>query len=134
MKKAQVSFEFFMLLGIVILIFTIFIKASIDLRINILFEKESIYVEDMTIRMREEIFAAHNAYDGYTRKIELLPKLDSTYSYNLNFNTTSHYLSINSTNAIKDYAIPRLNASAYNPNNKSIKIQKINGMVHVSNY
>jgi hypothetical protein len=134
MKKGQVSFEFLVLLGIVFLLFITSLKISMDVRQDIRLERESIYVEDMAIRMREEIFAAYNSYDGYVRKFELLSKLDHTYDYNLDFNTTANFMFVNSSNAVKDYAIPNLNADSYDSSNKSILIQKINGEVYVSNY
>lgn len=128
--KGQVAIEFIALMGIFFFIFLFMFKGATDLKLEVYEKQEEFAVQDMTLRLRQEILTASNAPDGYKREYRM-PEVIDRYDYSYRFNTTARYVLVNTSNAQADYAIPLVQAST-NPDDRNLTITKKGGIIYVN--
>lgn len=103
MLKAQVSGEFFIFVGLSLLIALAFELASLQQLNDFRLQKENELVKDLALKLQKEVFLAANVEDGYIRVFDVPNKLDNIDYSILMGNTT---ITINSSKSIYIVAIP----------------------------
>ena len=125
-SKAQISAEFFVLLGIVFLIAIAFEIASLDQLNDFREKKESEAVKDIALKLQKELLVAATVEDGYVRIFEIPDKLD-----NINYSLTTQNSTINVTskNSLFIVAIPN---SVGNASKGTNTINKTGGVIYIN--
>ncbi|MGM5488012.1 MAG: hypothetical protein ACQESG_03630 [Nanobdellota archaeon] len=129
--RGQVGIEFIALMGIFFFIFLFMFKGATEVRIEIYEKHEDYAIQDLAMRLRQEVMTAQNAPDGYTRTYVMPKILASRYTYSYLFNTTANYVLVNTTANSRDFPIPPVNAST-NPNEFNLTFRNIGGRVYVN--
>src|SRR3989344_7688171 len=104
--KSQVSFEFFMLVGMAFLVTLVFSALSLKDLNNFRNQKENEDIKDLALKLQQEVIIAAGVEDGYVRSFNIPDKLDSInyslYIYN------SSLLLVQSKNGFYLVQIPRI--------------------------
>ena len=90
-KKSQSAVEFIILVGIVILFFTIFFVAINENQSDELKQKQTTHVNEIAFTVQEEIDLAFNAQNGYNREFEIPEKIKGQ-DYNIEITENSIYV------------------------------------------
>ncbi len=105
-SKAQISAEFFMLVGLAFLIAIAFEIASLDQLKDFRIQKEEEAIRDVALKVQKELFIAANVEDGYVRTFELPDRLDNTINYSLTILNST--LFVQSKNSFYTVSIPKV--------------------------
>ena len=125
-SRAQVSAEFFILLGIIFLTAIAFELVSLDHLKDFRIQKESDSVKDMAIKLQKEILVASTVEDGYVRIFTLPAQLESiNYSVAIENST----LVVTSKNAFYTVSIPIVVGNLTQGTNN---ITKTGGVIHIN--
>jgi len=126
-SKAQISSEFFIFVGLGLLIAFAFEIASIQQLNDFRLQKENEAVKDVALKLQKELLLAANVEDGYTRVFDVPNKIDNIDYSILMGNTT---ITINSSKSIYIIAIP---STIGNLTKGTNTINKIGGVIYVNN-
>ena len=125
--KSQVSFEFFMLVGMAFLVTLVFSALSLKDLNNFRNQKENEDIKDLALKLQQEVIIAAGVEDGYVRSFNIPDKLDSInyslYIYN------SSLLLVQSKNGFYLVQIPRIVGNISKGTNI---INKTNGIIYVN--
>ena len=102
-SKAQVSAEFFVLLGLAFLITITFEIASLDQLNDFRNQKETQSVKDLGLKLQKEVVLASIVEDGYVRTFEVPDKLENIDYSLITLNST---VIIQSKNVLFTVSIP----------------------------
>lgn len=104
-SKAQISTEFFVLLGIVFLIAIAFEIASLGQLNDFRLKKENDAVKDVALKIQKELLISAAVEDGYVRQFELPDNVDSI-SYSLTIQNST--ITVESKNSYYFVSIPKV--------------------------
>ena len=127
MGSAQISAEFFILLGLAFLMAIAFELASVDQLKDFRMGKESEAVKDIGLKLQRELVLAAGVEDGYMRIFEVPDKIDNTINYSLT--TQNSTITIKSENSIYIASIPK---SVGNATKGVNKINKTGGVIYIN--
>jgi len=128
MSKAQVANEFFILLGvsmIMIMLFLSFIAKDMEYMVV---KKEDNILRDIGFSVQNELFNAANVKDGYYREFEI-PNTYRGVHYNVSINNGYMLFKSDRTNQMIEYAIPNISGELRLGINN---ISKVDGVIHVN--
>ncbi len=125
-SKAQISAEFYVLLGLAFLIAIAFEIASLDQLNDFRIQKESEAVKDLALKLQKEILVATNVEDGYVRIFEIPEKLDNTDYFLTKQNST---IIVQSKNGFYLVLIPNVIGNVTKGSNI---INKTNGIIYIN--
>lgn len=125
-SKAQISAEFFVLLGIVFLIAIAFEVASLGQLNDFRLKKENDAVRDVALKIQKELLIAVAVEDGYVRQFELPDKVDSV---NYSLTTQNSTINVESKNSYYSVSVPKVVGNASKGANV---INKTGGVVYIN--
>lgn len=126
MASAQISVEFFILLGLGLIIAIAFEIASLNQLKEFRIEKESDAVRDLALKLQKEILIAATVEDGYVRIFEIPDDVDT---YNYSITTINNTIMVQSKNGFYLAAIPSIVGNL----SKGINvINKTGGIIYVN--
>jgi|SRR3989344_1656741 len=126
MASAQISAEFFILLGLGLIIAIAFEIASLSQLKEFRMEKEGAAVRDLALKLQKEILIAASVEDGYVRLFEI-PKETDTYNYSIA--TANNTIIVQSKNGFYLVAIPYIVGNL----SKGVNIiNKTGGIIYVN--
>ena len=125
-SKAQISAEFFVLLGLAFLIALAFELASIDQLNDFRARKESESVKDLALKLQKELLIAANVEDGYVR-IFTIP--DELNNINYSLTTQNSTITVQSKNSLYIVAMPKAVGSI---NKGTNTINKTGGVIYIN--
>ena len=102
--RAQISNEFFALLGLAFLISIAFEVVALDQLNDFRIKKENEAVQDMALKLQREMLLAAVVEDGYVRSFTIPDKLDGI---NYTLTTMNSTLSVQSKNSYYSASIPK---------------------------
>ena len=125
-SKAQVSAEFFVLVGLAFLIAIAFEVASLNQLNDFRNQKENEAVKDLALKLQKELLIAATVEDGYVRTFVLPDKLD-----NINYSivTQNSTITVQSKNSLFIVSIPTSIGEVSKGDNK---INKTGGVIHIN--
>lgn len=124
--KAQMSAEFFVFVGLAVLIAIAFEIISLGQLNDFRLQKENEAVRDLALKLQREIFIASGVEDGYAREFEIPEALDSI---NYSLTTQNSTITVKSKNSLFIVSIP---FSVGNASKGSNKINKTGGVVYIN--
>ncbi len=104
-KRAQVSSEFFIFIGMAFLMSIAFSVSSLEHLSDFRAQKESEAVKDLAFKMQKELLVAANVEDGYVRSFKIPNKLDSI---NYSLTTQNSTITVESKNSLYIVSIPKV--------------------------
>ena len=125
-SKAQVSAEFFILMGFVFLIAVAFEIASIGQLNDFRLQKENDAVQDLALKLQKEVILAASVEDGYSRTFTIPASLDSI-NYTLTRENSS--IALQSKNSLFIIQVPN---SVGNLTKGANTINKTGGVVYIN--
>lgn len=127
MTKAQIGFEFLILMMMVFTIFILFYRGSFDFKADYEEKRIAYAVKDISFKVRDEILLAQNSYDGYSRTFTLPEFLQGGHVYTIDIQ--NNLLFVESGIHIIDLPVPTLihNVSA---DDKTITIRREGGVIN----
>jgi len=125
-SRAQISAEFFVLVGLSFLIAIAFEVASLEQLKEFRVQKESEAVNDLALKLQREIFIASSVEDGYAREFKIPESLDSI---NYSLTTQNSTITVKSKNSLFIVSIP---FSVGNVSKGTNKINKIGGVIYIN--
>jgi hypothetical protein len=125
-SKSQISFEFFIFVGLAFLIAIAFALASLDQLQDFRLEKENEAVKDIALKLQKEAFIAASVEDGYVRIFEMPDQVDSI---NYSLTTLNSTITVMSKNSIYIVSIPK---SIGNVTKGTNKINKTGGVIYLN--
>lgn len=126
-SRAQVSVEFFILMGMAFLVAIAFEIAAVDQLKDFRMQKESDAVKDLALKLQKESILAASVEDGYIRDFAIPNQLDNNINYTL---TTRNYtITVESKNSIYTFSIPN---SIGNFTKGANRINKTGGVIYIN--
>lgn len=126
-KEAQISIEFFILLGLAFLTALAFEIASLEQLNDFRIQKESEAVKDLALKLQKELLVAAVVEDGYVRIFQIPDKLDNI---NYSLTTKNYTITVQSKNSLYIVSIPRAIGNV----SKGINtINKTGGVIYLTN-
>ena len=125
-SKAQVSAEFFVLVGLALLIAIAFEIASLDQLYDFRVQKENEAVKDLALKLQKEVFLASNVEDGYVRTFIIPDQLDRI---NYSLTTQNSTITVESKNSLYIVPIPK---TIGNISKGIITINKTGGVIYIN--
>ena len=125
-SKSQVSFEFFIFVGLAFLIAIAFSLASLEQLQDFRIEKEGEAVKDLALKLQKEVLIAASVEEGYVRVFEIPGKLDNIDYFLTVQNST---IIIESKNGFYALSIPKVTGNLTKGSNK---INKTGGVIHIN--
>ena len=125
-SKAQISAEFFILIGLAFLVAIAFEIASLDQLNDFRVRKEDEAVKDLALKIQKELLIAAVVEDGYVRAFTIPDRLDSV---NFSLSTQNSTIAVESKNA---YYIMRIPKTIGNVSKGSNIINKTGGVIHIN--
>ncbi|MBI2647561.1 hypothetical protein HYW99_03720 [Candidatus Woesearchaeota archaeon] len=125
-RKAQISAEFFMFIGLVFIIAIAFEIASIDQLKHLRLQKESDAIKDVALKLQMELLIAATVEDGYVRIFELP---ESVENVNYSIMTQNSSIIITSKNSFYIVAVPY---SSGNISKGTNLINKTGGVIYIN--
>lgn len=125
-SKAQISAEFFVLLGLAFLVAISFELASLDQLNEFRAQKESDAVKDLALKLQKELLIAATVEDGYVRNFQIPDTLDRI---NYTLATQNSTITVESKNSLYLVLIPN---AVGNITKGANKINKTGGVIHIN--
>lgn len=125
-SKAQISAEFFVLIGLAFLIAIAFELASLEQLNDFRLRKENEAVEDLALKLQREVLIAANVEDGYVRYFEVPVILDRI---NYSLKTQNSTIIVQSKNSLYLVAIPKAVGSVRIGLNE---IKKVDNVIYIN--
>ena len=126
MASAQISAEFFILLGLGLLIAIAFEIASLDQLKDFRIQKENDAVRDLALKLQKELLIAASVEDGYVRTFKVPDEVDN---FNFSIATQNSTLFVQSKNGFYIVTIPSIVGNI----SKGINvINKTGGIIYVN--
>lgn len=126
MKKSQVTIEFFVMIGMSMVVVFGFIFMFSEVYKDVLNEKRDNSFEDYGKSIQIEILTSSQMFEGYVREIKIPEKIDF---FSFNISTISNTLVIEYLNGVVTYPIPNTTGDfVYGTNT----IKNINGSVCIN--
>ena len=125
-SKAQVSAEFFVLLGLAFLVAIAFEFASLSQLYDFTIKKESDAVKDLALKLQKELLVAATVEDGYVRAFTIPDTLDRI---NYTLTTRNSTITVESAHSLFIVAIPN---AVGNVSKGTNTINKIGGVIHLN--
>lgn len=125
-SKAQISVEFFVLLGLAFLIAIVFELASVQQLNDFRAKKEGDLVKDLALKLQKEFLVAANVEDGYIRTFTIPTTLDNI---NYSLTTVNLTITVESANSLFIISIPNVVGNVSKGTNT---INKTNGIIYVN--
>lgn len=125
-SKAQISAEFFVMVGLAFLIAIAFEIASLDHLNDFRAQKESEAVKDLAVKLQKEVLIATAVEDGYVRIFSVPEKLD-TINYTLAMQ--NYTLIVESKKGFYLVSLPRAVGNFTKGTNK---INKTGGVIYIN--
>ncbi len=125
-SKAQISSEFFIFVGLGLLIAFAFEIASLQQLNEFRLQKENEAVKDIALKLQKELLLAANVEDGYVRVFDVPNKLDNI-DYSVFMTNVS--ITVNSSKALYIVAIPNVNGNLTKGINA---INKTGGVIYIN--
>lgn len=126
-SKAQVSVEFFILVGMAFLIAIAFEIAALDQLKDFRMQKEGDAVKDLALKLQKEVLLAASVEDGYVRSFTIPSQLDNNINYTLA--TKNYTITVESKNSIYTFTIPN---SVGNLSKGYNRINKTGGVIYIN--
>lgn len=126
LQRAQISAEFYILLGLAFLIAIAFEIASLEQLNDFQVQKESDAVRDMALKLQKELLIASAVEDGYVRVFEIPEKLGNA---NYSLLTQNSTITVESKNSLYIVSIPKAVGNASKGTNK---INKTGGIIYIN--
>lgn len=123
-SKAQISAEFFILLGLAFLIAIAFELASLEQLNDFRIQKENEAVKDLGLKLQQELLVAATVEDGYVRIFEIPEKLGII---NYTLTTLNQTITVKSKNSLYIVSIPKVIGNASKGTNM---INKTGGVIY----
>ncbi|MEK6984685.1 MAG: hypothetical protein AABX33_08990 [Nanoarchaeota archaeon] len=124
--KAQISVEFFIFVGIAVLIAIAFEIASLQYLNDFRIQKENDAVKDLALKIQRELLIATYVQEGYAREFEVPDKLDNIQ---FEIKTQNSVFYIQSAHAYLLLAIPFIVGNVSKGTNI---INKTNGAIYIN--
>lgn len=125
-SRAQMSTEFFILMGLAFLIAIAFELVSLDQLTDFRIKNENDAVKDLALKLQKELIIAANVEDGYVRVFQVPSKLASI-DYSLE--TMNSTITVQSKNALYIVTIPKTIGNV----SKGINtINKTSGIIYIN--
>ena len=125
-SKAQISAEFFVLLGLAFLIAIAFELASIEQLNDFRLKKEGDAVKDLALKLQKELLVAANVEDGYVRTFTIPDTLDRI---NYSVTTINSTITVESAHSLYIVSIPN---AAGNVSKGTNTINKTGGVLYIN--
>lgn len=125
--KSQVSFEFFILVGMAFLVTLVFSALSLKDLNDFRNQKENEAVKDLALKLQQEVIISSAVEDGYVRNFRIPDKLDNI-DYSLLVQNSS-LLIVQSKNGFYLVQIPRIVGSFAKGSNQ---INKTGGVIYIN--
>jgi hypothetical protein len=125
-KKAQVSVEFFLFLGLAFAIALSFSIGSLDRLNELRFKKENDAAMDVALKLQREILLAAYVEDGYSRSFTLPPLIEGI---NYTIRAQNSTVIVQSKKGFYSLPIP---AAAGNFTKGTNTINKTNGIIYIN--
>ena len=125
-SKAQISAEFFVLMGIAFLIAIAFEFSALDQLNEFRRQKEDEAVKDLAFKLQKELFIAASVEDGYIRIFKIPNKLDN---FNYTIFTENSTVTVQSEHTLYIVGTP---IAIGNFTNGTNKINKTGGVIHIN--
>lgn len=125
-SKAQISAEFFVLLGLAFLIAISFEIASLDQLNDFRVQKESEAVKDLALKLQKELLIAAAVEDGYARAFQI-PETFEGINYSLT--TRNSTITVESKNGLYVVPIPSVVGNVSKGTNK---INRTGGVIYIN--
>jgi len=125
-SKAQISAEFFVLLGLAFLIAIAFEFASLDQLNDFRIKKESDAVKDMALKLQKEFLVAATVEDGYVRTFTIPDTLDMI---NYTLTTKNSTITVESPKSLYIVSIPKAIGNVTKGTNT---INKTGGVIYIN--
>ena len=126
-SKAQVSFEFLILVGMAFLVAIVFTSLALKDLNYFMNQKENEAVKDLALKLQQEVIISSEVEDGYVRNFKIPDRLDninySLYVYN------SSILVVQSKNGFYLVQTPKIVGSFAKGDNK---INKTGGVIYIN--
>jgi len=127
-KKIQASIEFVIMLGFVLLFFSVFLLIIQGNMNSKLIEKKNLMVKEVAFEVQDEINLALEARDGYRREFEIPDKI-SNQDYDITI--TEEMIYLNTTDGKNALALPIPNVTG-NVQKGTNKVRKDNGQIFIN--
>ena len=128
-KKGQSAIEFFILIGVVLFFFVVFLFAIESHGADKARERLNLAGRDIALSVQDEIIFASESSDGYMREFDVPDKMDGGVGYDINL--IDGYVYLKSTDEKYALALPVLNVTG-NINKGKNTIRKLNGIVYLN--
>ena len=128
-KTGQSAIEFFILIGVVLFFFVIFLFAIESQGADKARERLNLAGKEIALSVQDEIIFASESSDGYIREFDIPDKMDGGEDYNINL--TEGFVYLKSTDGKYALALPVLNVTG-NVNKGKNTIKKDNGIVYLN--
>ena len=125
-SKAQISAEFFVLLGLAFLIAIAFEIASLDQLNDFRLQKENEAIKDLALKLQKELLTAATVEDGYVRIFSIPDTLDNI---NYSLTTQNSTITVQSKNSLYIVSIPKAVGNASKGTNM---INKTGGVIYIN--
>lgn len=125
-SKAQISAEFFILLGLAFLIAIAFEFASLEQLNDFRKQKENEVVKDVALKLQKELLIASVVEDGYVRIFQIPDTVDRI---NYSLTTLNSTITVQSENSLYIVSIPRAVGNVTKGTNE---INKTGGVIYIN--
>lgn len=125
-SNAQVSAEFFIFLGLAFLVALAFEIASLDQLNDFRLKKENEAVNDLALKLQQELIVASTVEDGYAREFRIPDNIDNM---NYSLSTQNLTITVESKNSIRIVPIPKVVGNVSKGMNK---INKTGGVIYIN--
>src|SRR3989344_3893912 len=124
--KAQMSAEFFVFVGLAVLIAIAFEIISLGQLNDFRLQKENEAVKDLALKLQQELLVASTVEDGYVRTFQIP---DNIENINYSLSTQNSTITVKSKNAFYIVSIPRAIGRVGKGANT---INKTNGVIYIT--
>ena len=125
-SNAQVSAEFFVFLELAFLVAIAFEIASLDQLNDFRLQKENEAVNDLALKLQQELIVASTVEDGYVRLFWIPDNIDNI---NYSLSTQNSAITVESKNSIRIVPIPKVVGNVSKGTNN---INKTGGVIYIN--
>ena len=116
-KKGQSAIEFVILIGFVLLFFSIFFLATQENMSDKIREKQNIAIKEVALTVQDEINLAFKSSDGYSRKFKLPEKIGNQ-DYDINIIEDMVYIKTENNKYAMALPIPKITGNIVKGDNE----------------